>query len=141
MATLNGMGRALNDDDARRRQLLGVSDENYSLGLIRIQDVDADALQTLVDERFANPDTSQNEAPPISQFLEAMTDHPELRASGYLIPPTRPDYRVSLDCLYLPSLEGIDEERQEELEALFEELAETATNTDPEGNAFRCWWT
>ncbi len=142
MATLNGMGRALNDDDARRRQILGADNENYALGLIRIHDVDVDMLQTLVDERFANPDTAQNEAPPISQFLELMTDHPELRAGGYLLPPTRPDYRVSLDSLYLPDLEAVDdEERREELEGIFEELAETATNTDPEGNALRCWWT
>jgi HEAT repeat protein len=142
MATLNGMGRALNDDDGRRRKILGVENENYSLGLIRVQDIDVDALQTLVDERFANPETSQNEAPPISQFLELMTEHPELRAGGYLIPPTRPDYRVSLDSLYLPDLEAVDdEERREELEGIFEELAETATNTDPEGNALRCWWT
>ena len=142
MATLNGMGRALNDDDTRRRQILGVENENYSLGLIRLTDIDVDMLQTLVDERFANPDTAQNEAPPISQFLELMTEHPELRAGGYLVPPTRGDYRVSLDSLYLPSLDAVDDEdRREELEGLFEELAETATNTDPEGNALRCWWT
>ncbi|MEZ4373197.1 MAG: HEAT repeat domain-containing protein [Polyangiaceae bacterium] len=138
---LMGMGRGANQDEARRLEILKLPRGDYSSGLLRFEEIDAEQLRQLVGEGFAHPDMTQNEAPPIGLFLEWMQRHPELKASGYLIPPTRPDYRVSLDTLTLADLKGIPKERRDELEELFEALAETATNVEPEGYALRRWWT
>ncbi|MEZ4229479.1 MAG: HEAT repeat domain-containing protein [Polyangiaceae bacterium] len=138
---LMGMGKGANQDEARRLAILGVPRGDYSGGLMRFQDIDAKQLASLLDEGFAHPEMAQNEAPPISLFLEWMQRHPELKAGGYLIPPSRPDYRLSLDTLTLDDLEGVPRERREELEELFEALGETATNVEPEGYALRRWWT
>lgn len=138
---LMGMGRGANQDEARRLQILGLPRGDYSSGLLRFYDINGQHLAELVNEGFAHPEIAQNEAPSIGLFLDWMQRHPELKASGYLIPPTRPDYRVSLDTLTLDDLTGIPRERREELEELFEALAETATNVEPEGYALRRWWT
>ncbi len=138
---LMGMGRGANQDEARRLALLGIPHGNYSSGILRFHDIDGKQLGALIDEGFAHPDMAQNEAPSIGLFLEWMQRHPELKASGYLIPPTRPDYRVSLDALTLGDLGEIPEERRAELQELFDALEETATNVEPEGYALRCWWT
>ncbi|MCA9642156.1 MAG: HEAT repeat domain-containing protein, partial [Myxococcales bacterium] len=122
---LMGMGKGANQDEARRLEILELPRGDYSNGLMRFEEIDAGQLAQLVNEGFAHPDIAQNEAPPIGLFLDWMQRHPELKASGYLIPPTRPDYRVSLDTLTLGDLKGIPKERRQELEELFEALAET----------------
>jgi HEAT repeat protein len=141
LCTLNGMGRALNGDEARRKKLLHVEDREYENGLLRIDNIDHPTLQTLVDERFANPDLSQNDAPSIAAFLELMTEHPELRAGGYLIPPARSDYRVSLDSLACPDLNAVPKDRRAAVKALFEEIGGTATSSEASGDTLRCSWT
>jgi hypothetical protein len=139
--TLMGMGKALNQDDDRRAALLGVDTKDESLGIKRFGDIDLDRLRALVDEGFANPASTQNDSPAIGQFLAMLTEHPELRVGGYAVPITRADYRVSIDGVWLDDLDAVPAERQGAVRELFEQLEQTATNTDPEGSALRCWWT
>lgn len=70
-----------------------------------------------------------------------LTEHPELRVGGYSVPQSRPDYRVSLDSVWLDDLDAVPAARRDAVVALFEQLEGTATNVDPEGAAHRCWWT
>jgi hypothetical protein len=137
---LMGMGKALNQDDARRAELLGVDTKDESLGIKRYDDLDLPRLQKLLTERFADPNTTQNDSPSIGQFFELLSSHPELKLAGYSVPISRHDYRISVDSVYV-NIDEVPVDRREEVEAIFEELAQTATNTDPDGATHRCWWT
>jgi hypothetical protein len=139
--TLLHMGKALNGDDARRRELLGLSREKYDSGLIRFHGVTHAALSKLIEERFADPEATQNDAPSIGTFLELLEEHPELRVGGYVTAPTRNDYRVSVDSISCPRLKDVPTERREAIEELFETLAQSATNTDENGAELSCQWT
>jgi hypothetical protein len=138
---LMGMGLALNQDDARRAALLGVDTTDESLGIMRFGGLDGERLRALVEEGFANPETSQNASPPIGAFLAMLTDHPELRVGGYSVPKSRADYRVSVDTVWIDDLDAVPAARRDAVVSLFGALQESATNVDPEGSAFRCWWT
>lgn len=138
---LMGMGLALNQDDARRAELLGVDTTDESLGIARFGGLDGARLRALVEEGFANPQTNQNASPSIGEFLAMLTEHPELRVGGYSVPQSRPDYRVSIDSVWLDDLDAVPAARRDAVVALFEQLEGTATNVDPEGAAHRCWWT
>jgi hypothetical protein len=137
---LMGMGKSLNQDDARRAELLGVDTKDESLGIMRYEDLDRERLGKLLEERFADPNTTQNDSPSIGQFFELLSLHPELKVGGYSVPISRFDYRISVDSVYV-DIETVPEERREEVEQMFEELSQTATNTEPEGSTHRCWWT
>ena len=94
-----------NMDETRRLEILkpylredmilgrrgGKYDAMYFKGL------DVTALQTLVHEKFACPDDTQNSAPCIKEFLEFMKKYPFMKAHGYIITPDRDDYRVSIE--------------------------------------------
>lgn len=137
---LMGMGKALNQDDARRAELLGVDTKDESLGIKRFDDLDRERLGKLLEERFTDPNTTQNDSPSIGQFFEILSAHPELMVGGYSVPISRYDYRISVDSLYV-DIDKVPAERRDEVEQIFEELSQTATNTEPEGSTHRCWWT
>jgi hypothetical protein len=137
---LLGMGKALNQDDDRRAALLGVDTKDESLGIVRFDGIDRDTLRALVEEGFANPTTNQNDSPAIGQFLAMLEEHPELQVGGYSVPLSRADYRVSIDSIYV-DIDRVPADRRAAVEALFEELGSTATNTDPGNATHACWWT
>lgn len=137
---LHGMGKALNQDDARRAELLGVDTRDESLGIVRFDDIDGATLGRLMAERFVDPDNTQNDSPSVADFSAILTEFPELRVGGYAVPASRDDYRISVDSVH-GKLDGVPADRRAEIAELFEKLGETATNTDPEGKTFRCWWT
>lgn len=138
---LMGMGKALNQDDARRSALLGVDTTDESLGIKRFDELDGPRLLALVEEGFANPQTNQNESPPIGEFLRMLTLHPELRCGGYSVPITRADYRVSIDSIYVSDLDAVAADRREQVREMFAALEQTATNTDAPEGGLGCWWT
>jgi hypothetical protein len=138
--TLMGMGKALNQDDRRRAELLRVDTTAANGGIVRFHDIDRPTLRALVDEGFANPATNQNDAPPIGQFLGMLEQHPELRVGGYAVAMPRADYRVSIDSVCV-DLDAVPSDRRAQVEALFAELATSATNTDPGAASLACWWT
>lgn len=139
--TLMGMGKALNQDDARRSALLGVDTTDESLGIKRFSDLDRDRLAALVEEGFANPGTNQNDSPAIGDFLGMLTQHPELRVGGYSVPKSREDYRISIDSVYLADVESVPDDRKAAVRTLFEQLEQSATNTDAPEGGLGCWWT
>lgn len=134
-----GMGRALNQDHARRAELLRIEDEE-SGGIVRYDDLELDRLIALLEEGFIHPESRQNDAPSTIEMLGIMQEFPEVRASGYAVVPSRPDYRVQIDGLSA-ELKGLPAERAADLRALFEQLGETATNTEIENDVVSAWWT
>ena len=138
---LLGMGKALNQDDGRRKALLHISNNDYSDGLIRFSDIDHTTLTALLRENFANPGNAQNDAPSTGTFAEILAEYPNLRVGGYLVAPARDDYRVSLDSITCPSVKAIPEGHRQAVMELFESFSESATNTDAEPGSLHCWWT
>jgi hypothetical protein len=137
---MGGMGKALNQDDARRRSLLGIRDEDDSGGILRFGGLKVQTLETLLAERFIHPEARQNDAPRTIDFLHVMKQHPEVEASGYAVVRTRADYRVHIDGVSC-DLSKVPAERQEALKALVQQLAESATNHDESGDVHELWWT
>lgn len=134
-----GMGKALNQDHARRAELLAIDDED-SGGIVSYGGLDVGRLTQLLDEGFIHPATRQNEAPSTLEIFQVMQQFPEIRASGYAVVPSRPDYRVSIDGLSV-DLSGMDEDRAGELRQLFQMFEQTANNSELEGEHLSVWWT
>ncbi|MCE9571816.1 MAG: hypothetical protein K8W52_01540 [Deltaproteobacteria bacterium] len=136
----HGMGKALNQDHARRAAVLGIASAEDSGGIIRYDDLDLAGLTTLLDEGFIHPEARQNDAPPVAAFFQLMTQWPELRATGYAVSPARPDYRTMIDGISV-GLEGVPADRADALRAELEALAATATNHEVTDEYVSVWWT
>jgi hypothetical protein len=136
----HGMGRALNQDHARRAALLGIADAEDSGGIIRYDDLDLAGLTTLLDEGFIHPHAQQNDAPPTTAFFQFMTAWPEVRASGYAVSPRRPDYRTMIDGISV-DFTAMPPPRAAALKAELEALAASATNTELDDDSAHLWWT
>lgn len=137
---LMGMGRALNQDDARRFELLKMNRKDDEGGIIRFEDLDVKTLETLLDEHFIHPNARQNEAPSTAEFLQMMREHPEIRASGYAVSQKRADYRVHIEAIDC-DLTLVPAERKDAVRELFEQLAESANQADIEEDEMHIWWT
>jgi len=135
-----GMGKALNQDVARRAQLLAIEHEEDSGGIIRFDDLELATLRTLLDEGFIHPEARQNDAPSTADFFHLMTQWPELRATGYAVSHARPDYRVHIDGVSV-ALDGLDPARATALREGLEPLTESATNVEMEDDHVALWWT
>lgn len=136
----HGMGRALNQDHARRAALLGIASVEDAGGIIRYDDLDLAGLTTLLDEGFIHPHAQQNDAPPTSAFFQFMTTWPEVRASGYAVSPRRPDYRTMIDGISV-DFTAMPAPRAAALKAELEALAASATNTEVDDDSAHLWWT
>jgi hypothetical protein len=134
------MGRALNQDVARRASLLGIEGEEDSGGIIRYDDLSLATLTTLLDEGFIHPESRQNEAPSTAEIHRLMSEWPELRAGGYAVSPARPDYRVMVDGVSA-DLRGVDADRVAGLRAALEQIAESASQVELETELVNVWWT
>ncbi|MEM6989787.1 MAG: HEAT repeat domain-containing protein [Myxococcota bacterium] len=135
-----GMGLALNQDDARRRALLGIDAAADSGGILRFDDLDGARLEQLLDEGFIDPAARQNDAPSTVEVFDLMQAFPSVKASGYAVVLGRPDYRVHVDGLTCDLAVAPHSDRAE-LRAVFEELEATATRNDTDGDLLSLWWT
>ncbi len=79
----------------------GRSKNDGSLGgIVHVYDV---PLVPILRCLKAVPELHQESLPqPLSAFTQMMTQFPRLRASGYLVLPSRPDTRLTLDTLIIP---------------------------------------
>lgn len=87
-----------NRDVARRNAIMGLpSDIDADPRYKEFRNLAVDALQLLVNERFADPSNRQNEAPATGVFLALMRQQPRIKAHGYVIGTAREDYRVAIE--------------------------------------------
>lgn len=97
-------------------------------------DLDVEILKILLDEKFANPDEYQNEAPTIQKFYDFMVKHPEFKAHGYATGGTRTDYRVSVE-----GVKGIPSGYESRY--AFYKMFRLADEFDEyHDGTFRCWY-
>ena len=87
------------DSDRRDEIFGGLLDSTNMGGIIHYTGLSASKLKTLIKERFADPDETQNDSPTIQEFLDFMTEYPGFRAHGYIVEKERSDYRVSIEGL------------------------------------------
>jgi hypothetical protein len=137
---MHGMGLALNQDFARRAQLLGLDPADDSGGIVKFDPIDLPTMRTLVEERFTTMDMRQNDAPCTADFLQFMEQWPEVKAHGYAVVPSRADYRVTFEGLHC-ELDTVDDERREPLREAFAALCESANDLETDGDVLSSWWT
>ena len=89
----------LNKDIKRRDELIfgKYSPEGYLGGIKRFGGLTLDKLETLLKEKFADPDEAQNASPTIAEFRDFLLDYPSYTAHGYAVSDDRSDYRVTIE--------------------------------------------
>lgn len=138
---LHGMGLALNQDDVRRSQILGMPDADEPGGMRRFEGLTVHGLKTLLDESFIHPYAQHNEAPSTVEFLEIMEEWPEITAGGYAVSRDRNDYRVNIDSISC-ALDKAAPERRVQLRETFLAVATEANASlvDGEGDHLSASW-
>lgn len=139
-AYMFGMGLALNQDDARRRALLGIEADEDSGGIMSFYGLEVDTLETLLEERFIDPGGRQNDAPATIEFFDLMKQYPAIKATGYAVVKERADYRVQLTGIAV-ALSDVPEDERDAVREVFAELEDTASTADLEDEHLSLWWT
>ncbi len=124
--------RDLNRDYKTRDNLLGINQEKYDI--VHFDNVTADTLQQLIDNKFADPEETQNDSPTIQAFLEFMKQYPATLAHGYVVSINRGDYRTSIEGLYVP-----EEAVTPDLLKAFVTFSRNADELDVD-TYLRSWW-
>lgn len=100
-----------NKDDSRRNEILEQFLQTYVVGGVTyFSDVPLSVLQTLLDERFADPADRHEDAPTINEIRAFMTLHSGFTCHGYFVDVDRSDYRVSIEGVRfdgIPNLEMV----------------------------------
>lgn len=95
-----------NKDDKRRMEIFEtygatidkkwyLNDNEYDI--LKYYGLTAEALDTLIEEHFADENERQNSAPTIGTIRKFLHAHPSFTAHGYIVTPNREDYRVSIE--------------------------------------------
>lgn len=71
----------------------------YSSGIMRFCEMNADTLEWMIANRFADPEDCQNDSPTIREFLDFMHKYPGVMAIGYVVDKSRSDYRLTVEGL------------------------------------------
>ncbi|CAI6087336.1 hypothetical protein [Cohnella sp. JJ-181] len=96
--------------------------------------LDVRTLEELILNNHINPNDAQNAAPFVRDIFYFMTKYPQVLASGYLVGPSRDDYRISIDGLYVPN-----KYVTEEIKSEFIEFCMDADELNTEENLMS-WW-
>jgi hypothetical protein len=92
----------LNPDSTRRDEILGLKWNDEFGGISTFEGITLKQVETLLSENFIDPQNTQNESPTAEQFIDFMRKYPVAQAHGYAVSPTRDDYRVTIEGLYVP---------------------------------------
>jgi hypothetical protein len=94
-----------NKNYKRRDDVLGIcvdwNNEELHDDLIEIGSMDLDIVTMLLNEKFIDPESRQNESPSVKEFHAFMQKHSSARAFGYAVSPFREDYRISIEGLFV----------------------------------------
>lgn len=136
-----GMGLGVNQDLARRAELLHLKKADAKADYAKYDGLDVRRLGALIEERFVVPQQSQNESPSVGTFFEFMQAFPEVTAHGYVIGPGRADYRVSIEGISCKLGAVKDAARRDAIRSAFLELCASANQVDDEKTFLHAWWT
>ena len=123
-----------NRDDKRRCEILK-TDGTYGMGGTEsIQSVTLQQLKDLEKEGFLDPEMTQNDSPSIGGIMDFMEENPRALAFGYIVSPTRDDYRVSLEGVIIPGPLSVNEVMA------FANYFRYADEFDLDSNGARAWY-
>jgi len=127
-------GFDFNRDQKRRDELLGIKPTHMDYE--RYDKLNVDTLKVLLNEKFADPNETQNDSDSIQEFYEFMVQYPEFTAIGYAIGLERDDYRVSVE-----GLEG-EAKSDEALQAFIDNYKHADEfEVEVAGDRYcRCWY-
>lgn len=104
--------------------------------VVKFEPFRIDILESLINEKFINPQDRQNNSPTVNEMLGFMRKYPAVFAYGYAVTPKRRDYRVSLEGLAVNQ-----EDVTEELKKAFLGFCKSATEIHTEDvNGLLSWW-
>ena len=101
------LSNTLNMDVNRRDEILfGSYEPEKYLGGIRSFECNVETMRKLIDERFADPDETQNDSPSIGELMSAFegTDI-DVTFGCYAVSPERSDYRITIESADVSILE------------------------------------
>ena len=108
--------------------------DKYMGGIMHFDNMDYDTLQWMVDNRFADPEERQNDGPTINRFLHYLKEHPNFRATGYVVDKGRSDYRLSVDAITATNLSDDD------MQFFMEVFARWSDEFEVSPEYARAWW-
>jgi hypothetical protein len=135
-----GMGLALNQDVARRAEILGLEKSEASKDHASYSDLDLEGLKTLIDEGFIDPGSRQNDAPTTEEFLGFLEAWPQATVRGYAIGPKRADYRTMVDGLDC-DIGSISADKRDEFREVLANFGDDANELETDGDHLTAWWT
>ena len=125
-----------NMNDERRCEIIGIPEAGrYPMGGVHyFKHLTLDQLNTLLEEKFIDPETAMNNTPYHYEIKEFMEKYPMFTARGYIVCPQRKDYRTSL--------EGVDYtgEVDQQMMADFHERFGDADEFECDENGCHCWY-
>ena len=87
-----------NYDDKRRCEIIGLSyPPEYLGGCQSFEHLTLGQLMLLLDEEFVDPEECQNCSPDTMAFKSFLETYPEATVHGYIVSPSRNDYRVTIE--------------------------------------------
>jgi len=91
----------LNHDDKLRQSIIGIEATYKRGGTEQFYNLTLKKLLKLIEYKFVDLDETQNNSPPIREFLELLKKYPDENVTlhGYIVSPERDDYRVSIEGL------------------------------------------
>jgi hypothetical protein len=139
-AFVRGMGLALNQDDHRRKSLLGLDPDAADTGeVLEFSNLDVDRALNLVQEGFVNPLQVHGSSPPFAAFVEFLAQWPEVEGHGIAVSKARPDYRIELAGLSC-DLSRVMPARKEPLTRAFRAMCHDAEELDIEPDRLYSRW-
>jgi hypothetical protein len=126
-----------NKDYRTRDRILGLNAEwgkDNSGGIARFEDLNVKTFETLLLEKYIDPEGSQNESPSAKEIFYFMVKYPQVLAYGYAVSPDRDDYRTTIEGLFVPSSEVTPQLKKD-----FEEFCEDADEIETDSDLYS-WW-
>ena len=123
--------------------------EEYSGGVRSFSRVAPEAIATLIEKGYADPDEEQNNSPCIQEFLDFCEQHPLVKytLSGYTVSREREDCRVSVDQIFgileMPKEDASIAEVIEEILAFYERFRyadDVEVAKDGDNLVFYAWY-
>lgn len=127
------------DIETRDTIIFGTSVKpKYLGGLTSFKGLTITQLQQLLDQKFIDPQESQNNSPNVAEFLsfarKMNAEGFECTFSGYAISSSRVDYRVSIEAIEFTG------DCTTSLVANFTEFTQGADKVTVEPNHLSAWW-
>ena len=89
----------LNPRQAVRDNLIFGTRPEYHGGIAYFEDISGELLASLVERKYADPESRYNYSPSIQEFLDFIKQYPACTVSGFVVEKDRADYGVVISTL------------------------------------------